>query len=661
MTEAFGCPGSSVWIAAGLSCRDASGRPDVMRGEETQVFGALSLDPELADGTHVQINDAFTRLTGYSLADVVGQSTVSLGMWTPEERAEYVKPLATPPGGSTIVPFRTRDGRWLRLALSGRHLDFGGEPCMVTVGIDVTEQEASETALRQSETQARARADELAALMDAVPAAVWISRDPECLDIRGNRTASELLRLDSKENMYGPAMDRHFVVYMDGAEVPVEMLPLERAARGEEVRSHAEEIRFGDGEVRHLFGSAVPLRDAAGTPRGAIGAYVDVTHLKQVEAALREADRRKDEFLALLSHELRNPLAPILTAAQILKLRASPEAHIDLDVIIRQAKHLVRLVDDLLDISRLTRGKVALSKQHVELSTLVASAIEATGHLFESRRQHLEMSVPTEGLVVDADKVRLTQVLNNLLSNAANFTPPGGTVTVIGARDGDHVVFRVRDTGRGIDPALLPNVFEMFRQGESERGRGEGGLGLGLSLVRALTEQHGGTVTAFSEGLGRGSEFSIRLPSPRSARPSMSAARPASQHDRRVAGTRVLIVDDNRDVLDTTSRLLSIVGYETQTASDAVEALTIASEFRPRIAILDIGLPVMDGYQLARELRSRLRDDAPTLIALTGYGQAEDRARSRLAGFAHHIAKPVDADELLRILERLSSPRDEPG
>jgi CheY-like chemotaxis protein len=247
-------------------------------------------------------------------------------------------------------------------------------------------------------------------------------------------------------------------------------------------------------------------------------------------------------------------------------------------------------------------------------------------------------------------------VLNNLLSNAANFTPPGGTVTVIGARDRDHVILRVRDTGRGIDPALLPNVFEMFMQGEREHGRSEGGLGLGLSLVRALTEQHGGTVTASSEGLGRGSEFSIRLPAvPGSARPPVSAStRPAWQPDRRVAGTRVLIVDDNRDVLDTTSRLLSIAGYETQTAGDAAEALTIASEFRPRIAILDIGLPVMDGYQLARELRSRLRDDPLTLIALTGYGQAEDRARSRLAGFAHHFAKPVDASELLRVLDGVS-------
>jgi PAS domain S-box-containing protein len=611
----------------------------------------------LADGAHIQINDAFTRLTGYAPDDIIGQSVVTLGMWRPEERSAFIKPLTDQPGGSAVVPFRAKDGRWIRLALSGRHLDFGGEACMVSVGIDVTEQEANEAALRQSEAQARARADELAALMDAVPAAVWISRDPECLDIRGNRTASEMLRLGSGENMHGPAVNRQFVVCIDGAEVPIEMLPLERAGRGEEVRNHEEEIRFDDGEVRHLFGSAVPLRDSAGTPRGAIGAYVDVTHLKQVEAALREADHRKDAFLALLSHELRNPLAPILTAAQILKRRADPESHIDLDVIIRQAKHLVRLVDDLLDVSRVTRGKVALTRQRVELSVIVAGAVEATGHLFESRAHHLHLLVPAAGLEVDGDTVRLTQVVNNLLSNAAHFTPPGGTITVMGRRDGNDVVLRVRDTGDGIDPVLLPHVFEMFMQGERERSRAEGGLGLGLSLVRALTEQHGGTVTAHSEGLGCGSEFSVRLPAARErvGRTTPASARPTLPPGGVGNGTRVLIVDDNRDVLDTTARLLTMVGYETQTASDAMAALTIASQFRPRIAILDIGMPVMDGYQLARELRACLSDDPPVFVALTGYGQADDRERSRAAGFTRHFAKPVDAAELLDVLEELSA------
>jgi CheY-like chemotaxis protein len=229
---------------------------------------------------------------------------------------------------------------------------------------------------------------------------------------------------------------------------------------------------------------------------------------------------------------------------------------------------------------------------------------------------------------------------------------------VIGAREGDNVVLRVRDTGLGIEPALLPHVFEMFMQGERGRSRSEGGLGLGLSLVRALTEQHDGTVTAHSEGLGCGSEFSIRLPAVRGSadRAIPVSTQPMLQYDGRSEGTRVLIVDDNRDVLATTARLLSIAGYETLTASDAITALAVASEFRPRIAILDIGLPEMDGYQLARELRSRLRDDPPTLLALTGYGQAADRARSQEAGFARHFAKPVDSSELLRVLEAASAP-----
>ena len=260
-------------------------------------------------------------------------------------------------------------------------------------------------------------------------------------------------------------------------EVRPEDLPLQRAARGVEVRDYEEEVRFDDGQTIHLYGSAVPLRDPSGAPRGAIGAFVDVTRLKQAEAAMREADRRKDEFLALLSHELRNPLAPILTAAQLMQLRGDVATPLEREVILRQAQHLVRLVDDLLDVSRVARGKVTLTRAPLELASVVAKAVEATAPLLEQRRLQLRLSVPSEGLTVEADEVRLTQVVNNLLTNAARYTSPGGRAEVTAVREGDEVVLRVRDNGMGIEPALLPNVFEMFVQGARGPDRIAGGPG----------------------------------------------------------------------------------------------------------------------------------------------------------------------------------------
>ena len=307
-------------------------------------------------------------------------------------------------------------------------------------------------------------------------------------------------------------------------------------------------------------------------------------------------------------------------------------------------------------MSRVARGKVSLTKRPLELATVVAKAVEATGPLVEERGHRLAVTVSPTGLLIEADEVRLTQVVNNLLSNAARYTPPGGNIAITGARDGDDVVLRIRDTGMGIEAALLPSVFEMFVQGARGPDRAEGGLGLGLSLVRTLTHLHGGTVTAHSDGPGRGSEFVVRLPASAnvdSARPMDAPVDPAWLRGAHSRGRRVLIVDDNWDVTDMTAQLLTLAGYEVRTANDPLEGLALATIFRPHIAIVDIGLPVMDGYTLGRELCSRLGAARPILIAITGYSQAQDKMRSMEAGFAHHLVKPVDADHLVALIDSL--------
>ena len=415
-------------------------------------------------------------------------------------------------------------------------------------------------------------------------------------------------------------------------------------------------IRSRSGEYRWHIARITPIMAASGHVARWVAAAFDVSDRRAAEDALRRADRRKDDFLALLSHELRNPLMPILTAAHLLEVRADQESRRDIEVIVRQVKHLVRLVDDLLDVSRVARGSVTLARTRLELSCVVERAVEATWPLFDERGHQLEMSVPAEGLAIEGDEVRLTQVVDNLLTNAARYTPPGGAVTVSGTREGDSVVLRVRDTGIGIDPTLVPDLFGMFVQGLRGPDRAPGGLGIGLSLVRLLTELHGGTVTAQSEGLGRGSEFIVRLP-----RAANATDLPAHQNAARSAATssaegrqRVLVVDDHRDVLNGLTRVLAITGFDVRAALTPTEALALADEFRPQIAILDIGLPEMDGYTLARELRSRLREAPPIMIALSGYIQEEDKQRSETSGFALHLVKPIDVDTLVEALDKLA-------
>jgi PAS domain S-box-containing protein len=373
---------------------------------------------------------------------------------------------------------------------------------------------------------------------------------------------------------------------------------------------------------------------------------------EQLELAVehvRLADRRKDEFLAMLGHELRNPLAPIATALELMDLKGISVLHKERDVIRRQVDHLSRLIDDLLDVSRITRGKIQLNRQVLEIGTALAKAIEIASPLLEKRLQRLAIDVPRDGLAVDADPTRLAQVFQNLLTNAAKYSEPGSQIVLRARRTADRVIVEVTDQGIGISADLMPRLFELFVQGDRALDRSQGGLGIGLTIAKSLCELHGGTISAASAGIGHGSTFTVTLP--RAVRADPPGPVRASEPVARIAtGLRVLVVDDNVDAAQTLHEFLSTLGHESAVAHDGVEALELARGFRPDIAVLDIGLPVMDGYELARRLRGLPGSKELLLIAVTGYGQETDRARAREAGFDHHLVKPIALDALVPLL-----------
>jgi PAS domain S-box-containing protein len=402
------------------------------------------------------------------------------------------------------------------------------------------------------------------------------------------------------------------------------------------------------GQVHHYLISYYPVPDHAGLPVGVGMVLVDVTGEQRAREGAEAANRAKDEFLAMLGHELRNPLSPILTALEMMKLRGDQTHQKERAIIGRQVQHLVRLIEDLLDVSRITRGKVELDLQRVELSDIVSKAVEVASPLFEQRVHRLNVSV-APGLAVMGDEHRLTQVMSNLLTNAAKYTEPGGQVNVLARAVDGQAVITVSDNGKGIPPALLPRIFDLFVQGYRAPDRSSGGLGLGLSIVRMLVSMHQGQVTATSEGPGRGSQFSVTLPLDSSAANDLGA--PTTALPRPVGSSRrVLVVDDNRDAAELLAEALALEGHETRVAYDGLSALGIAAELRPELAFLDIGLPVMDGYDLARRLRALLPGPL-VLVAVTGYGQPSDRARSAQAGFDEHLVKPISIETALAIVD----------
>ena len=376
--------------------------------------------------------------------------------------------------------------------------------------------------------------------------------------------------------------------------------------------------------------------------------YLTVAHerLRLVER-LRNADRRKDEFLATLAHELRNPLAPVRNAARLLS-RADGDANLTeqaVAIMERQLSHMVRLIDDLMDVARITTGKLNLRLARVEFSAIVMNAVEASRPLIEQMRHELTLSLPPS-VFVEADAVRLTQVFSNLLNNAAKYTEPGGRISLIASVNDGHVVVRITDTGVGIPYAMLPRIFDMFTQGDRSLDRSQGGLGLGLTLVRHLTEMHGGTVSASSRGRGQGSEFAVRLPVAR----SVGTGEPAQPHSSRISPLRIAIVDDNKDGADSLALLLRLQGHEVVVGHDGLEAVRIADVFKPDAMILDIGLPELDGYEVARRIRGHAWGSRLLIVAVSGWGQENDKRRSADAGIDHHCVKPVQPADLERIL-----------
>lgn len=415
-----------------------------------------------------------------------------------------------------------------------------------------------------------------------------------------------------------------------------------------------------------VFGENGEVEAVAGTTR-------DITDRQEMEAALRETDRRKDEFLATLAHELRNPLAPIRSGLEIIRRIGSDKEKYEetLSIIERQTKQIIHLVDDLLDISRITRGKINLRKERINLKTAIEMALETSQGLIDEAKNELTVTFPYKPIYIYADLTRIAQIFLNILNNAAKYSHPGGRISLTASKEGSEAIIRIKDTGLGIPQEMISKIFDIFGQIATPDQQAQGGLGIGLSVVKKLVEMHNGTVEVFSEGRDKGSEFIVRLPLAAEQSESLPAAQPVEENILQIAqmkmldnGTtinpqsqagrhRILVVDDNTDAAEMLETLLSFEGHTIRTAFDGKTGIEIAREFQPDICLLDIGLPEMNGYELARRLREFL--PRVLLISVSGWGQEEDRRRSREAGFDYHLVKPVDLDDVLKLIQQKSS------
>jgi PAS domain S-box-containing protein len=585
------------------------------------------------------LNDQYCKITGLEKAAVLNDSRVAFASALPEDQARLADANMKSALSGAPFLFEGRFAirgqiRWLRIQ-SHPTLRPNGDSEWNGVVLDITDLKAAEDALRESEERFRVLAE--------------LSPDSILVNLNGryvyaNAATVRLLHADDADVVVGLSpFDIVAPAHHDGVRQRMHI------AIDENRQQTAREVTW----VRR-DGTEVAVEVATGPivwagQRAVQVVARDITERKEIEKALHDADRRKDEFLATLAHELRNPLAPIRNGLHVLtrfgkQAEGAPEL---LQMMERQVDHLVRLVDDLLDICRICNGQVKLEKQRCNLGEILRQAIETSQPHIQAANQRLIVEAPTSDITLDADPVRLAQVFANLLNNASKYSQRSGRIWLGAERGDDDVFVHVRDEGAGIEAELLPRVFDLFAQGAGSCGHGQGGLGVGLALVRGLVELHGGSVQGQSPGLGRGSEFTVRLPlnGAGAAETSPVAARPLPRSSR-----RVLIVDDDRDVGDSLGILLRCIGVDAQVVYGGVEALSKLEHFKPQLALVDLGMQGMDGYETARRIRMSARGKQLLLVALTGWGQADDRQRAIAAGFDQHFVKPIGLDVMEKLL-----------
>ena len=492
----------------------------------------------------------------------------------------------------------------------------------------------------------RARLHALADLIARAPVPIAVAHDPECLFISANAALARLLGVPETTNISlapRPGEDPPYRIQRDGHDIPVHELPIQFAMANRTHVANVIEILRADGVLVHVQNDVEPLYDRHGVVCGCVSVCVDMTERKRVEDVLREADRRKDEFLATLSHELRNPLAPIRNALELMQRTNRDPAVADraLAIMERQVRQLVRLTDDLLDVSRITRDRLELRRERLDLRTALRSALETIEPMSDAAGHTVEVNAPPDPIWVYGDPTRLAQAFANVLNNAVKYTDRGGRITLTASAHANEAVVSFADTGIGIDPFHLPSIFDMFVQIQPGASRARGGLGIGLALTKRLVELHGGHIEARSQGHGTGTTFIIRLPV---VAPTRREQAPSEDRQRTQASCRVLVAEDIPDAAEMLRLMIECMGHEVLVAADGVQAVELAETFEPHIALLDIGMPRMDGYEAARRIRTLGR--RIVLVALTGWGQEQDQQRAYAAGFDYHVTKPAEPDSL---------------